>query len=420
MDERLAISRLHRRIGLGAPSGGLSAATQRGLNVELQRLLDPAAAGLVAPADPFEGLDLSYDPGNGGTKRNAAAAIDAWLRRLTTTDYVVADRMAWFWHGHLVSALGKVKAPNAMAEQIRLFWRHGTGDLPTLLRAVSTDPAMLVYLDGKDSTGRTPNENFSRELMELFTLGVGHYTEADIQAGARALTGWTVNLRDGGAAEFRPGRHDASPQTYLGATGVRDLDGVLAAILARPECAAFIAGTLARDTIGPNVGPAIVQQLADRFRASGYSIAALIRSVAEQLASGVDGGPIVLAPVPWLVAAQRATGAKLAAQARMAMLRASGQVPLSPPNVGGWPEGRAWYGSATVVARLNLAAAVAAATAANHPTRVGAAAGDWAGLADALGLASGFGPTTVKGLGQMPGGIERLTLALVSPEFVEA
>ena len=419
MDERLAISRLHRRLGFGVPPGGLTAATERGLAIERASLLDPAAHGFAPPPDPFEALDLTFEPGNGSTRKLAAAAVTAWFDRFVSTQWVLADRIAWFWHGHLVSSLGKVKAPDALANQIRLFWRLGLGDLRSLITEITTDPAMLVYLDGKDSTRQAPNENFSRELMELFALGVGNYSEADVVAGARALTGWTVNLRNGGGAVFRGARHDAMGQRFLGVDGVDDVESVISAVLGHEACAPFIVGRFAREFLGPRTAPSAVGRLAAGFRAGGYRIDSLLDSVVDELINGTDGGPIVSAPVPWLVAAQRITGARLDPSRRLAALRAAGQLPLNPPTVAGWPRGEAWYGSATVVARLNLALAVAAATPRTNRSLQAATAGDWLALADEFGLATGFGPTTARGLAIADSGEHRLALALVSPEYVE-
>jgi uncharacterized protein (DUF1800 family) len=288
---------------------------------------------------------------------------------------------------------------------------------------VTTDPAMLVYLDGRQSSGRAPNENYGRELMELFTLGVGNYTEDDVKAAARALTGWVVPTpRDAPAyrsASFVARRHDDTPQHFLGHDGVHDLDGVVAAVCAQPACATFIARKLARAAVGPNVDDATISQLATTFVAGGLDITVLTRAVVAALVTGIDGGPVVLAPVVWLVTAQKATGAVLAAPVRVAGLRDAGQVPTFAPNVSGWPSGSAWYASATVVARFNLAAAIAENAPADNPAVVAAGEGDLGALAAALGLA-GFGAPTTRALHDVSDGPSRLVLALTSPEFVTA
>ena len=307
--------------------------------------------------------------------------------------------------------------------QLRLFQQAGLGSFPALVRAVAVDPAMLVYLDGRQSSGNAPNENFGRELMELFTLGVGNYGEDDVKAAARALTGWVVRTPKDGpadrAAVFVPRRHDDAPQHYLDRDGVHDLDTVVAAVRAQPACATFIAGKLARAVLGPTVDHATITDLAAAFTAGGLDVKVLVRAVVDALAGGTGGGPVVLAPVPWLVMAQKATDAVLDAAVRVAGLRDAGQVPTLAPNVSGWPSGDAWYASATAVARFNLAAAIAENAPAGNAAVVAAGAGDIDALAAALGL-MGFGRPTTTALRSVGDGPSRLVLALTSPEFATA
>jgi uncharacterized protein (DUF1800 family) len=417
MDERLRVARLHRRFGFGLTGGELAAAVGRGAEVEVDRLLNPQKHALAAPADPFVGLDLAFAVG--GNRKAAVQAANAWVGRMVTSDRPAHERMAWFWHGLLVSSVSKVKSAEAMADQIRLFWTHGLGRLPVLLRAVAVDPAMLAYLDGKDSTKGAPNENFSRELLELFTLGVGNYTEADVQAGAKALTGWTARIRQNTASAV-PRLHDDSPQTYLGVGGVHDVDSVIAAVTSHAACGPYIARRLARSVLGPAVASTQVDDDAAAFVGSGLDLSALLRTLADAHLAGVDGGPIVLGPVAWLVMAERATGARLLPDQRISGLRAAGQVPLVPPNVAGWPGGSAWYTSATLVGRLNLALVIAKGTPPDSAALLAAKRGDYPSLSLALGLPSDFSSSTVTGLSAVTDGFSRLALALVSPEFVEA
>jgi uncharacterized protein (DUF1800 family) len=328
--------------------------------------------------------------------------------------------MAWFWHGHFVSAFAKVRLPLAMVTQIRLFQSEGLGSFAGLLRAVTTDPAMLIYLDGTTSTGAEPNENYGRELLELFTLGRGNYGEADVHAGAVALTGWQVVRARPSTSTFRPRRHDDSPQTYLGTLRVHDVDSVVAAVTAKPACAAFVASKIGRELLGPHVGQEHLADLTTAFTRSDLDVRALVRATLAKLAAGVDGGPVVVAPVPWAVMAQRATGAVLEPRVLASALRSAGQLPLFPPNVGGWPGGPAWLASGTVVGRLALASAIAAATPSTAPAASAAQSTDPAELAHALGLAPGFGAATTAALKRVRDGASRLVLALTSPEFVLA
>jgi len=428
MTDRATIAWLLRRAGFGMAPGELDQAVADGVTATIDRLVDPDGHGVAPAPDPWDGVDLALPgigPGASAQARRAARqdqrdkalqAVEAWLDHLVTTPRPLHDWMAWFWHGHFVSGLDKVKAPFLLVQQLRTFRSLALAPLPQLVRAVTADPAMLVYLDGATSTGTEPNENYGRELLELFTLGLGNYTEDDVKAGARALTGWTVE-RGTGAARFVARRHDATPQHYLGADGVQDVDSVVATVTAHRACAPFVAGKLARAILGPGVDSGLVDDLARDYASSGLDTRALVRAILEAGAAG-HGTEAVSQPVPWLVAAQRATGAVLPARVRLAGLRSAGQVPMYPPNVAGWPSGTSWFGASTTVARFDLAGAVAAHTADANPCMAAARAFDLDALADALGRPDGFTPSTRTALAEVRGDARAvLTIALASPDL---
>lgn len=333
---------------------------------------------------------------------------------MTATSSPLVDRIAWMWHGHFVSSLDKVRVGRWMVDQVRLFRRSGLGDARTLLRAMTLDPAMLVYLDLRSSEAGDPNENFARELLELFTLGVGNYGEHDVAAGAVALTGWVLG-RDG-TVRFVPRRHRDSPQTYLGVGGVHDLDTVLDAVMAHRSFAPFMAETVAGELLGTHDVSAVAA-IARAFTASGLDLGVLVRAALDAGLSGATA-PMLSAPVPWLVTAARVTGAVPDPKKVARELRIAGQLPMLPPNVAGWPGGEAWLAAGSLVARTNLAAAVAAT--ANEPEVLAAAgASDVQVLADALGLPStGFSSDSTEALLAVPAGRDRLAIALVTPEFL--
>jgi len=415
MDDRAAVSWIHRRAGFGLAPADLDAAVARGPAAEIEALLAADAVSAAVAADPWNDADLPIDIKD---RQAAIQSIKTWLDHMTATSTPLVDRMAWLWHGHFVSALDKVKIARLMVDQVRLFRSAGLGSFADLLHAVTIDPAMLLYLDGTDSTGDHPNENYAREVLELFTLGLGTYTEDDVKAGAAALTGWRVR-RGQGVAEFVARRHDDTPRTYLGVDGVHDVDTVVAAIMGNEALAGSIARMLAGEILG-TTDDAVVAPLAATFAASNFDIAELMRATLE---AGVAGPsqPIVLGPVPWLVIAQRVTGAGLKGRVLLTGLRTAGQVPMTPPNVAGWPSGAAWFGSSTVVARATLAAAVAAGAPADNPARHAADADDLDVLAAALGLPSPtFGAASSAALAAAAPGVERLALALCTPEFVIA
>lgn len=405
MNERDSVIWLHRRLGWGLPSTELEAAVGRGIQAERDRLLAPSP-----PADLWSDASMPLDPKD---KAGRLYAINAWVDGLIGTTTPVLDRIAWMWHGHFVSGLEKVKIGRLMADQIRLFRGMGLGGFAALLRTVTIDPAMMIYLDLRTSTGATPNENYAREVLELFTLGIGNYAEADVQAGAIALTGWQFRR---GTVTFQDNRHDDSPQTFLGASGAHDLDSVIAAIVAHPAMPEMIAGVVADELLG-SPPPDVVARLATAFVDSHFDVSALVAATVDEGLAG-HSAPMLLGPLPWLVQAMRATGATVDVKDRYVGLVTAGQVPMLPPNVAGWPRGAAWLGSASVVARCNLAGAIAKGTPLTSPPLVAAAAGDPVAMASALGIAGdGFSPSTAAALAATTTAQDRLAVALVSPEF---
>ena len=429
-NEREAIARLYRRAAFGLAPGELDVLEALGVDAVIDRLVDPDAHGLPpAVADPWAGVDLPLADSGGG----ALNAADRWLDHLVAAERPFEEWMAWYWHGHLVSSVAVVVHIPTMVQQIRLFRRAGLGPFADLLRAITVDAAMLRYLDGGQSTGAAPNENYSRELLELFSLGVGAYTEDDVQAGARALTGWRIDaditnpdpLQSAGRGVFVAADHDDTPQRYLGRHGVHDVDGVIDAVVGHEACSSFVAARFGRAVLGPEVEPDLLVQLGRRFRDADLDLRVLARSTLEAVAEGRAAG-LVLGPMPWLLGALRATGAAIDPVARYWSLYDAGHLPLWPPNVGGWPGGATWLTSSTTAHRYNLAGTVAAATPEGNPARRAAADGNLDALADALGHPAGFRPATraaltdLAGSRRRDGGVSVLAVALASPDLVQA
>lgn len=411
MDDRQAVGWLHRRAGFGLHPDDLAIASERGPEAELERFFTPA--DVAGTSDPWDGLEL--DPENQGRRD----AVVGWIQHLLATERPYVDRRTWMLHGWLVSSLGKVPRPEIMVEQIRMFMETGGGNYPDLLRALTVDRAMLVYLDGRTSTGDAPNENYGRELLELFALGVGHYSEDDVKAAASALTGWVVgpNLPQ---ARFVPSRHDDTPVTLLGVEGVHDVDTVIDAVASHPSHPGFVARRVVAEYLGDPDSDAlteVVDQLAGNYIDNGMELDAVI---GDALRLGLAGTstPLVAAPVPWLVGAARATGADPARFVRAAQggIREMGQLPLLPPSVAGWPRGDEWFTASSLIARTNVAAALAAATPAGEPVRVAIEDSDFDLAAQHLGLTEPFLPSTTSTLSDESDPVNRLTLALVSPE----
>jgi uncharacterized protein (DUF1800 family) len=290
-----------------------------------------------------------------------------------------------------------------------------------MVRDVSTNAAMLIFLDGAKSTNRAPNENFGRELLELYTLGIGNYTEADVRAAAVALTGWQVLLRDGARVAFNPRLHETRLQTLLGRS-VSDVDSVVNAAVDHPATATFIAGKLAAYFLGPGLDTTLVDGFAATLKKSNFEIRPVVRAI---LQAGLDGksAPIVQSPLVWWIATRRATGTAPDARTVVRYLDSAGQVPGNPPNVGGWPGMSAWLGASPTAMRATLASLAAELAAPTSPLLAAAAKSDLDRVAALLGVANGFVPSTksafakVGTCGVRPG-VGALTLALASPDVL--
>jgi uncharacterized protein (DUF1800 family) len=424
--QREAIARVYRRAAFGLAPGELDELEAVGVDGVIDRLVEPEAHGIPAgPEDLFADLVLPIFDSTG----SSILAATRWMDHLLVAARPFEEWMGWYWHGHLVLSAAEVPLTRLVANHITLLRGHSLGSFPALLRAVSVDAGMLRYLNGDESSGDSPNENYSRELLELFALGFGHFFESDVQAGAKALTGWRVDLMPtqddehfAPSVRFDPSAHDDAPQEYLGRSGVHDLDTVIDAVVAHEACTPFVAARFGRAVLGPEADEALLADLGDRFRDADLDLRVLARGVLEAVAEDRTAD-LVLGPVAWLLQAQRATGAVLQSEDRFWNLFHAGQTPLWPPNVGGWPGGSGWLTSAATLRRFNMAGTVAMASPEDNPARQAAAEGDLDALADALGRPEGFSDPTrdaLADLSRADGGIGVLTAALASPDMVRA
>jgi uncharacterized protein (DUF1800 family) len=276
-----------------------------------------------------------------------------WVDEMLASPSPLVERMTLFWHNHFTSAVRKVRYAPALFRQNALFRREAIGNFATLLRQIARDPAMLVYLDGMKSIAQQPNENFARELLELFTLGEGHYTEADVKAAARAFTGWTIDLETGSFVD-RPEHHDTGEKSFLGKTGNLSGDDVLTVLLAHPRTAETIVEKLWRELISAKPDGQQVSRLAGDFRASGYEMKPLLRSMllSSAFRDPTTRGGLIKSPIDLVVGTFRVLGQPPSESPQLPrILRNLGQAPFDPPNVKGWPGGKAWITSRTLLLR---------------------------------------------------------------------
>ncbi|GAA1837228.1 DUF1800 domain-containing protein [Pseudonocardia ailaonensis] len=375
VSEQVAVRRLRQRLGLGPRPGEPDAAFAPTLDALLGAAPDTAPTpAFPEVADPA--TNDSAAKNNSATKNDTAAKKAArqqraeqarqltvwWLDRMATTTAPFPERLTWFWHGHFATSVQKVRSAALMAGQNATQRRLGGGDFRALAAAMIVDPAMLIWLDGRGSSVGKPNENLAREYMELFTLGVGHYSEDDVRQAARALTGWTVNAD--GTATFRPPRHDPGPETVLGDTAPFDAPGLADLLTGRPESAAFLAGRVwARFVSDTPPDPATLDGLVAAYGPQ-RNVTALVRAAVSAPAFTDPASVLVREPVLWLVGALRALGlpaSRVPAAALRSGIRGLGQEPFAPPSVGGWPAGTPWLTTAAALERLRLAEALAAA-----------------------------------------------------------
>jgi len=285
--------------------------------------------------------------------RDGLALRAWWVREMLVTPSPLTERMTLFWHNHFVSSQAKVRLARLMYRQNVALRSYATANFGDLLHTMAKDPAMLVYLDGVRSRKGAPNENFAREVMELFTLGEGRYGEQDIKEAARAFTGWSVD-RQSGEFVFRPRIHDYGVKTVFGKSAAFDGDDVLDLLLARPETAQLVTAKLWREFVSPDPDAKEVRRIAGRFVASRYDIKTVLSDLllCDAFYAAENRGTLVKSPTELVVGTMRSFGVAPDATLALAIATAAmGQNLMAPPNVKGWPGGEAWINTNTLLAR---------------------------------------------------------------------
>ncbi len=285
-----------------------------------------------------------------------------WMREMIESPYPLRERMTLFWHNHFATSQQKVVRSQVMWRQHQLLRAHALGNFRALLHAVAKDPAMLVYLDGVNNRKGAPNENFAREVMELFTLGeasqANGYTEQDIKEAARAFTGWSVE-RDDFSFKFRPFIHDYGNKTVFGRSGNFDGDDVLDLMLDQPGAARFIVAKLWKEFVSPVPEEAQLQRIAGRFVQSGFDIAVVVRELlmTDDFWLEANRGALVKSPIDLVVGTVRQFGVGYSDTTPFVVQSALlGQNLLVPPNVKGWPAYTDWIDASSLLGRKRFAA----------------------------------------------------------------
>lgn len=359
------VAHLHRRAGFGATWAELHRDLADGPSASVDRFLHPPDAS----DDERQVID--------GLARGAVDARDArrlraaWLYRMLFGADPLRERLTLFWHGHFATSLAKVDSVRAMADQVETLRTHALGPFAPLLEAVTADPAMLAWLDGGTSKRDQPNENYAREFLELFTLGPGPYSEADIREAARAFTGWAPDrgrrssMGDDPAFTFDPAKHDDGPKTFLGQAGPWKAADVVRIALDRPEAAAFLARKLDRAFVAEDAEPPaeVIAPLADALRRNHFNIheaiALILRS--RRFFSADAYRRRIKSPVDYVAGLARSLQIPRERLSLLALATAcgrQGQELFAPPSVKGWDGGATWINSTTLLERLNWASDV--------------------------------------------------------------
>ena len=332
------------------------------LGVSPQRLKRYAGQSPAQVVDVLTGYDPNRDPyhdlldGLGGISPiyNPVDAQKWWLLRMLDTDAPLQERMALFWHNHFATSTGKVRQSALVSRQIDLFRQKGMGNFRDLLMSVTRDAAMLLWLDGSKNKRGRPNENYAREVMELFTLGIGHYTERDVQELARAFTGWQV-LDE--SVEFFPEAFDDGAKTVLGQTDRFDARGAIDLLLRQPAAPAFIANKLLKEFVHPQPMSEHVEHVAGRIRHYGWEIKPVVREILSSrlFFSDYAWRSKIKSPCEVVVGAILALDVQKDTGFAQTAMNNMGQALLAPPSVKGWDGGEAWINANTILHRYNFA-----------------------------------------------------------------
>ncbi len=424
--KRLETARLFHRFGFGPRPGEFTQALSDGVvKTKSKFLFQPLIDAGEVPAPVITDLGPRPAPNSAGVvifsqslRFENQQMLLWWLDQMVKSERQLQEKMVWFWHGHWATSIGKVNYSLPMYNQNKTFRKYALGNFSDFAQAMFSDGALQIWLDGGDNNVKAPNENLSREMMELFVLGVNRYSEADVKELARAFTGYQIG-RSSGVVTYNEKRRDTKAVTILGKTGVLTPEQAIAHLVSQADCAKFIAERIWYRFISAQEKLPDTHPMISAFEQ---------RDISKLLSTLINGADLVnpaltavKPPVEWFVSVCRAlslTPSKLDSYAKLyGYLSKLSQIPFEPPNVGGWPSDESWLSSASAQFRVAFAtwlvgqADLSSITALAPEKRP-------AYLLDLLGVVE-WSPRTLFALRDVRGSeVKLLTLAICSPEYV--
>jgi uncharacterized protein (DUF1800 family) len=359
--QRLETARLFHRFGYGPKPGEFQAALKQGIQTTRQNILKVDTQTIVAPV--FTDPGPRPEPNSEGIVEYSRSLryqnqllMQWWLDQMVATTNPLNEKMTWFWHGHWATSLGKVRYPLPMYNQNVTLRKYALGNFAEFSQAMFLDGALQLWLDGGENTVKAPNENLSREMMELFILGVNRYSENDVKELARSFTGYRVS-RTSGEISIASRRRDTGSVTVLGKSGAMSPQEVIAHLVAQDSCQKFIPERMWYRFIS-SANP-LPENHSTISAFSARDVKTLVTALINDPALSSVDNSIVKSPVEWFVAVCRAlslTPSQLPSFTKLnGYLEKLSQIPFQPPNVGGWPTDQAWLSSASAQYRLAFA-----------------------------------------------------------------
>lgn len=429
---RSQIAHLYRRAGFGPSPQQLAASSSQNYAAVVDALFadpagDPGVAATPTPSFSITAATENETPVERKarqTLRNQQGRqlLQWWIARMTMVERPLREKATFFWHGHFATSIEKVREATFMLKQNESMRSLGLGTFEPLVQAIAKDPAMMIWLDSTLNRRGSPNENFARECMELFTIGIGSYSDADVREAARAFTGWRV-VRKTATFEKIPRFFDDGAKTVLGQTGNFTGEQIVSLLTRQPSAARFVTSKLWSRYAYPVLpDDPIVTELSAGF-ATDWNIANLLKRIFlhPEFVSAKARQGLVKQPVEYVVGTLRTLGitpAALGARQNLVLnsLRMLNQVPFDPPSVGGWPQNGYWISTATALARANFADAITNVADLSWLNGVSAAARPQR-IADQFGI-DRWTPATLAALTTADRPKVQVVTALISPEYI--